>query len=152
MKIRSQLQNASRRAFTFLEIMLVVTIIGILLAVVGPNLFGRAEKAKVTAAKAQMDSIKTALQHFEIDVGRFPTGQEGLKALVERPSDVFEDEWDGPYLQEGKLPKDPWKQEFTYKCPPEHSRYYDLYSLGKDRQEGTDDDITNWEKEGGTTN
>ena len=132
--------------------MLVVTIIGILLAIVGPNLFGRAEKAKITAAKVQIDSIKTALSHFEIDVGRVPSTQEGLKALIEKPSEVFEDEWDGPYLAEGKLPKDPWKQEFVYKSPGEHSKYYDIYSLGKDRQEGTDDDIVNWEKEGGTTN
>ena len=94
------------RAFTFIEIMLVVLIIGILMAVVVPRMVGRTKTAKVNAAKMSLQGIKTALASFEVKAGRFPTTQEGLQALVAKPSGLSDDEWDGPYLQE--VPRDPW--------------------------------------------
>jgi general secretion pathway protein G len=137
-----------RKAFTFLEIMFVVVIIGILLSIVGPRLVGKSEKARVAATKMQMKNIMTALQQYEMHIGTFPTTSQGLKALFERPSDVSEDDWDGPYMDGGyEGLKDAWKHEFTYKYPGEHSKDYDLLSKGHDNQEGTEDDITNWQKE-----
>ena len=137
--------NRDMRGFTFLEIMFVVVIIGILAAIVGPNLVGKSEKARITTTKAQMNSIQTALQAFEMNVGRFPTTEEGLDALVKCPSDVSEDMWDSPYLEE--IPKDAWDNAFVYKYPGDNAIYYDLYSYGPDGQEETEDDITNWKKE-----
>lgn len=137
-----------RRGFTFLEIMLVVVIIGILFSIVGPKLIGKAGKARKQATKAQMGNIKTALSLYEMEVGNFPTTAEGLKALFERPSDVSEDLWDGPYLESRSALKDVWKREFVYECPGEHNKdSFDLSSIGKDNKPGTEDDITNWEEE-----
>jgi len=140
-----QISQKSRYGFTFLEIMFVVVIIGILLSLVGPRLVGKTKKAKISAAEAQIKNFKTSLNAYELDIGEFPNTSQGLKALIERPSEVSEDDWQGPYMDE--IPKDPWNNEFVYKNPPEHSRDYDLYSFGPDRQEGTDDDIVNWSKE-----
>jgi len=133
-----------RRAFTFLEIMFVVVIIGILLAIVGPRLAGKSKKAKIAAAKAQLRNIQVALSQYELHVGDFPDDSQGLKALIEQPSEIDESEWDGPYLEGGAIPKDPWGQEYQYKQPGEHNKDYDLWSPGPDRQESTEDDIKNW--------
>jgi general secretion pathway protein G len=141
-------RRTGRKGFTFLEIMFVVVIIGILLSILAPRLVGKSEKARVMATKAQMNSIKTALQGYEMHIGAFPSTSQGLKALFERPSDVSEDDWDGPYLDGSYSQlKDAWGHEFTYKQPGEHSKDYDLFSKGHDNQEGTDDDIINWVKE-----
>jgi len=137
-----------RRGFTFLEIMLVVLIIGILFSIVGPQLMRKSGKARNQATKAQIGNIKTALSMYEMDIGNFPSTAEGLKALFEKPSDVDEDFWDGPYLENRSALKDIWKEEFIYKFPGEHNKdSYDLYSKGHDKKEGTEDDITNWEAE-----
>jgi general secretion pathway protein G len=134
----------SRRGFTFLEIMLVVVIIGILVAVVGPNLVGKTKKAKIGAVKQQIQNLKTALSTFEITAGRFPTTEEGLEALVQLPSGLDEEEWDGPYIDADVMPDDPWKQPYQYKQPGEKSRNYDLWSFGPDELDNTEDDIGNW--------
>lgn len=136
----------ARRGFTFLEIMFVVVIIGILLAVAVPRMTGRARKAQEQATAMQIRNIGTALKQFEMHVGRFPDTREGLQALLERPSNVAEEQWEGPYLDGEELPKDAWKKEFNYRAPGEHSRDFDLWSNGPDTQEGTDDDIVNWSK------
>jgi len=137
-----------QRGFTFLEIMLVVLIIGILFSIVGPQLMRKSGKARVQATKAQMGNIETALSMYEMEVGNFPTTAQGLKALFERPSDVSEDLWDGPYLKSKAGLKDAWKRALTYTCPGEHNKdSFDLYSKGQDDKEGTEDDITNWEEE-----
>ena len=130
-----------------MEIMLVVVIIGILAAVVVPRMAGQSEKARQGATKAQMEAVKTALQTFEVRAGRFPTTQEGLAALVTKPSDLTDDEWDKVMTE---VPKDGWKQDFVYKCPGEDGRDFDLISTGRDKQEGTADDITNFSKEATT--
>ena len=143
----AKMRRTKRQGFTFLELMFVVVIIGILLSIVVPRLAGKSEKARIAATNAQINSIATALQTFEMNAGRFPTTEEGLKALVERPADIPEGDWQGPYLTKKVVPKDVWKEPFVYRCPGEHGIDYDIFSKGPDRQEGTEDDITNWEEE-----
>ena len=130
--------------FTLIEIMVVMVIIGLLMALVGPNLIGRSEKAKVQVAAMQIERLGTVLDTFRLDVGRYPTTQEGLQVLVQRPMGV--DRWDGPYINKG-IPKDPWDRPYIYRSPGEAGRPYDLYSLGADGAPGGTDnnrDITSW--------
>lgn len=130
--------------FTLIEIMVVMVIIGLLMALVGPNLIGRSEKAKTQAAAMQIERLGTVLDTFRLDVGRYPTTQEGLQVLVQRPMGV--DRWDGPYINKG-VPKDPWDRPYIYRSPGEAGRPYDLYSLGADGAPGGTDnnrDITSW--------
>ena len=128
--------------------MFVVVIIGILVSIAVPSLTGKAKKARITATRATMKGIETALSDYEMNVGSFPTSEQGLAALVKCPSDVTTEDWgDSPYLKE--IPKDAWNQLFIYKFPGEHNAEYDLYSKGPDRQEDTEDDIKNWKEEGG---
>jgi len=130
------------RAFTLIELMLVVIIIGALVAMVMPRFTGRGEQARITAARADIQSnIATALKLYELDNGAFPATEEGLAALFNRPSTAGN--WNGPYLE--RKPLDPWSREYKYKSPGEHrAADYDLYSLGKDGTESADD-INNWE-------
>lgn len=132
-----------KRAFTLIELMLVVIIIGALVAMVMPRLTGRGEQARITAVKADIQTnIATALKLYELDNGNFPRTEEGLEALLNKPSSALN--WNGPYLE--KKPFDSWGREYKYKSPGEHRPGdYDLYSLGKDGQEGTADDVKNWE-------
>ena len=131
------------RGFTFFEILVVVTIIGLLAALVGPRLWGKISGGKQTAAKAQIELFGTALDAFRLDTGRYPTGEEGLKALREKPSGV--ETWSGPYLPK-EIPIDPWKNAYVYKCPGEHGDY-DILSYGADRVEGGEgenQDVVSW--------
>lgn len=127
--------------FTLIEIMLVVAILGILISVVLPRLTGRTEEAKLQAARLQVETIGIALDTFEVDNGRFPSSQEGLTALWEEPADAVN--WKGPYLKKPS-PIDPWKNPYVYAFPGLKSNDYDLYSLGPDRRDGSEDDIGNW--------
>ncbi|MCM8787277.1 MAG: type II secretion system major pseudopilin GspG [Candidatus Omnitrophica bacterium] len=130
------------KTFTLIELMLVVVIIGALAAMVLPRFVGRGEQARIAIAKADIESnIATALKLYELDIGSFPTTSEGLEALLTKPPLITN--WKGPYLE--KKPIDPWGREYKYKSPGDHRADYDLYSLGKDGQEGTADDIKNWE-------
>jgi general secretion pathway protein G len=129
--------------FTLIELMIVLFILGLLAALVGPRLMGRVGKAKQKTAQAQIQLLGTALDLFHLDVGRYPTEEEGLKSLYQRPESL--PSWGGPYLDKPP-PKDPWGRDYTYKQPGEHGPY-DLYSLGSDGQtggEGEGSDITNW--------
>jgi general secretion pathway protein G len=130
------------KAFTLIELMLVVIIIGALVAMVMPRLTGRTEQARATAAQADIRAnIATALKLYELDNGSFPSSEEGLNALLDKPASATN--WHGPYLE--KKPIDPWGREYKYKCPGEHrTSDYDLYSLGKDGVESADD-VKNWE-------
>lgn len=130
------------KGFTLIELMLVVIIIGALVAMVMPRLTGRGEQARVAAAKADIQAnIATALKLYELDNGEFPSTEEGLGALLNKPAS--KNSWRGPYLE--KSPIDPWGREYKYKSPGEHRQSdYDLYSLGKDGTE-SDDDVANWE-------
>jgi general secretion pathway protein G len=136
--------------FTLIEIMLVVLIIGILAAMAVPRLVGRSQEAKITAARADIESnISVALDLYELDNGAYPTSEQGLLALVDKPSgSPAPANWNGPYLK--KVPKDPWGSAYVYKCPGDkNSGSFDLYSAGPDAVEGNEDDISNWEKSEG---
>ena len=129
-----------RRAFTLVEMLLVVTIIGILAALVIPKIVGRSEQARATAAHADLSSIKTALDAFEVDNGFYP---KSIQDLVTVPSNAKN--WHGPYLE--KVPQDPWGNNYNYYFPGKHNTgSYDLLSVGPDAKEGTDDDVGNWTK------
>ncbi len=130
-----------KKAFTLIELMLVVVIIGALAAMVVPRLVGRSEDALKAAAKGDIASISSALELFELENGRFPTTSDGLKSLMVKPS--WTTKWNGPYLR--KTPKDPWDNPYKYVCPGKHGSDYDLYSMGPDGKEGGGDDIVNWQ-------
>ena len=131
------------KGFTLIELMLVVVIIGALVAMVMPRLTGRGEQARAAAASADINAnIATGLKLYELDNGNFPSTQEGLSALLTKPSSAKN--WNGPYLE--RKPIDPWGKEYEYKSPGEHRKTdYDLYSLGKDGIASADD-VTNWEE------
>lgn len=129
------------RGFTLIEILLVVIIIGILVSLVAPRLAGRSEEARKQAARADIEGgISLALDLFEVDNGRYPAR---LDDLLTKSSDAGN--WKGPYLKKG-IPKDPWGSPYVYRQPGSHNTSsYDLYSPGPDKQEGSEDDIVNWE-------
>jgi len=141
---RPQAGGLGRGGFTFLEIMLVVVIIGILVSLVGPRLVGKTQKAKTAATQHQIDVFKTSLKMFEMQAGRFPATEEGLEALVLKPSALSDEEWDGPYLDGDVVPNDPWNRPYQYVCPGEKNRDFDTWSYGPDGVDGTADDVTNW--------
>ena len=136
----------NRKAFTLIELMLVVIIIGVLAAMVVPRLAGRSEQAREAAARADIEAnIATALDLYELDSGQYPSTEQGLVALVTKPSSLpAPTNWREPYLK--KAPMDPWGRAYIYKCPGEHNvDDYDLASWGKDGLEGGGDDVVNWE-------
>jgi general secretion pathway protein G len=134
------------RGFTLVELMLVMLILAILAAVVVPRIAGHSEDAKKAAAKTDIANIDTSLDQFEVDCGRYPSGDEGLQALVTQPSNVQQGAWKGPYLKRG-MPKDPWGNPYVYQSPGQHNKDYDLFTTqgGKD---SSGNEINNW---GGTT-
>ena len=130
------------RGFTLIELMFVLVILTVLAAVVVPKFTNRSKEARVTAAHTDIANLEVALDAYEVDNGRFPSTTEGLKALLENPSNSKD--WKGPYIKRG-VPKDPWDSQYIYTQPGRHNTYgYDLYSLGPDQKEGGDDDIDNW--------
>lgn len=134
--------RSPRVAFTLMEIILVVTIIGILASIVVPSLVGKVGRAKRDTTIVQMKSIDTGLIEYEFNTGDFPTTGEGLIALIERPAAAHEEDWRQIWED---MPLDAWGREFTYSNPSGHGRHYDLASSGRDRRFGTEDDINNWD-------
>jgi general secretion pathway protein G len=137
--------TAGIRGMTLIEILVVLTLIGIVMGIVGGNYLGQGEKAKQKAAKIEIEQIGQTLDMFKLEVGRYPTTQEGLQALITAPTGVTN--WNGPYWKKSTLPKDPWTNEYKYASPGQHGAY-DVWSYGADGKEGgegTDKDITSWQ-------
>jgi len=131
--------------FTLIELLVVLAIIGLLAGLVGPQVMKHLGSSKTKAAKVQIEDLAGALDMYRMDVGRYPSTEEGLKALVEKPANARA--WNGPYLRKNNVPQDPWVYDYHYASPGEHGRF-DIYSLGADNApggEGEDQDVNSWE-------
>ena len=132
-----------KKGFTLIELLIVMVILGLLAALVGPRMFGKVGKAKQKAAKAQISLFEMTLDTYRLDIGKYPTTEQGLQALRVKPDDVGK--WDGPYLPKD-VPLDPWGNPYVYESPGEHGDC-DIVSLGADGSpegEGEDTDIVSW--------
>ena len=139
--------TTSNKGFTLLELMVVLIILSLLAMLALPRFFGRVDEAKITTTRVQIQNLETALRLFYLDTGFYPTTEQGLKALVEKPGDAKN--WrEGGYLEKGVIPKDPWGSDYNYRAPGEAGREYEILSLGRDGKEGgsgIDADIKSWE-------
>ena len=136
----NHLAQRAQRGFTLLELLVVLVIIGMLAALIGPKLFGNVDKAAVTAATVQVKTLRGAVETFRLDVGRYPTAQEGLIVLSKAPSDpAAAARWRGPYLDD-VLPTDPWKHPYQYSLPGAGGQPFSLYSYGNDGKPGGEGD------------
>ncbi len=135
-------RRTAESGYTLVEILVVLVILGLLAALVAPNLIRTGDKGRIATTRAQISNLETALDSFRLDVGRYPNSQEGLQALQERPAGI--DRWDGPYLKKG-VPPDAWGHPYVYKSPGERGPY-EILSYGADGVAGGDQekaDITN---------
>ncbi len=132
-RARKALRETAESGFTLVEILVVITIIGLIMGLVGPRVLGYLGESKVKAAQIQIESFASALDLFYLDAGRYPSSAEGLAALVRRPGGTTS--WNGPYLKNGQIPNDPWGHPYIYRAPGERGAY-DIISLGSDGQEG----------------
>lgn len=138
-----QWRLTAARGFTLLELLVVMVIIGLLAAYVGPKYFAQLGKSEAKVAMAQVDALGKALDQYRLDTGAYPTTEEGLDALVTAPSS--QQKWGGPYLKKA-VPSDPWGRPYLYRQPGEHGEY-DLVSFGKDGAPGGSDaatDVVSW--------
>ena len=138
--------DARRReaGFTLIELLVVLAILGLVVALVTPQVLKYLGRAKTDAAHIQIENLAGALDLFKLDVTRYPTQQEGLQALIEPPPGLTS--WNGPYLKQKKIPLDPWNRPYNYRFPGEHGEY-DLYTFGADNAPGgtgENQDVTNW--------
>lgn len=125
--------RARERGMTLIEILVVLVLIGIVLGIVGGNFIGKGEKAKADAAKIEIGQIAQTLDLYKLEVGRYPSSQEGLQALISAPAGVAN--WNGPYWKKSAVPKDPWGNEYKYASPGSKGPY-EIISLGADGKEG----------------
>jgi general secretion pathway protein G len=140
-------RNRGQAGVTLIEMLVVVTIIGLFVALVGPELWKKADTARITAARSQIQNFMTALGTYKLDTGTFPTTEQGLQALRVRPADA--NQWNGPYMPQD-IPKDPWGHDYTYKFPGDHGEEPDIVSFGADGQpsgEGINADILSWKNQ-----
>jgi general secretion pathway protein G len=140
-------RNRGRAGITLIEMLVVVTIIALFAALVAPRMFKQSDRAKVTAARAQINSFMTALGSYKLDTGVFPSTEEGLQALRLAPANISQ--WQGPYLPQ-EIPVDPWGHPYLYKFPGEHGDEPDLICYGADGQPGGDGinaDIVSWKSQ-----
>jgi len=144
---KRQIERGSEAGFTLVEILVVITIIGLIMGLVGPRVLNYLSESKVKAATIQMQSFASALDLYYLDLGRFPSTAEGLGALTQRPGGAAST-WNGPYLKNASVPNDPWGHPYIYRAPGEHGAY-DIVSLGADGQQGGTGpaaDIKSWER------
>jgi general secretion pathway protein G len=133
-----------QRGFTLIELLVVIVVLGLLVGLVGPRLFGRVGQSKTAAARAQIELLGAALDQYRLDVGAYPTGAQGLGALQANPNVT---NWNGPYLKRA-VPADPWGQPYKYQCCPGQNGDYDLWSEGADAApggEGESADVASWD-------
>lgn len=133
----ARIHSKAGRGFTLLELLVVIVIIGLLAAYVGPKYFSQLGKSEVTVAKAQIEAFEKALDTYRLDVGRYPSTEEGLGALLAAPATAGA-KWNGPYLKKG-VPQDPWGRAYQYKAPGAKAEF-EITSLGKDGQPGGEGD------------
>jgi general secretion pathway protein G len=141
---RRRNRRPAEAGVTLIEMLVVVTIIGLFVALVGPGLFKKADAAKITATRSQIESFMTALGQYKLDTGIFPTSEQGLIALRVRPGDMAQ--WAGPYMPKD-IPNDPWGHDYVYKFPGDHGDEPEIVSFGADGQpggEGINADILSW--------
>jgi general secretion pathway protein G len=143
------IQKPNYSGFTFIELMVVIVILGILALYVAPKILDRPDEARINATKVQIKSIETALKLYKLDNGVYPTTEQGLEALVQAPEvGQLAKSWrEGGYLEKGKVPQDPWGNDYIYLSPGVHSDF-DLMSYGADGEQGGEGkyaDINNWE-------
>jgi general secretion pathway protein G len=139
--------NRRQAGVTLIEMLVVVTIIALFAALVAPRMLRRSDTARITAARAQINSFMTALGAYKLDTGLFPTTEQGLQALRVKPQGV--NQWEGPYLPQ-EIPVDPWTRPYVYKYPGEHGDEPDIISYGADGQpggEGINGDILSWKSQ-----
>ena len=142
-----QKRKRDTTGFTLIELLIVMVIISLLAALVAPRFFGQEKKAKQRGAKGQIALLESAVDTYRLDVGRYPTTEQGLEALRERPDGI--DNWDGPYLRK-ELPADPWGNPYVYESPSEHGDYA-IMSYGADGKPGGEEmdmDIVSWKDVG----
>lgn len=135
------------RGFTLIELLVVLFILGLLAGLAGPQVMNYLGESKTKTAKLQIEEFGSSLDLYKLDVGRYPSAEDGLQALVQAPSGAGADRWRGPYLKKKALPKDPWGNEYRYSAPGSHGPY-DIVSLGADGREGgegEDKDVASWE-------
>ena len=142
-RCRPRSERQQQAGFTLLELLVVMVIIGLLASIVAPQYFAQIGKSNAKVARAQIESFGQALDQYRLDVGHYPTSEQGLISLFAAPNNV--PQWRGPYLKRG-IPNDPWGQAYQYRAPGQHGEY-DLLSLGSDAQaggEGEASDVTSW--------
>ena len=134
--------------FTLIEIMIVMVIIAMLAALVGPRVMGALSSSKIKTTKIQIETLSSSVEAFQLDTGRFPTQEEGLQVLVENPENSPIKNWRGPYLKKNSIPADGWGNQFVYEIPSKHKMPFDIYSSGADGKpdgEGDSADLGNWD-------
>ncbi|WP_040481972.1 type II secretion system major pseudopilin GspG [Luminiphilus syltensis] len=138
-------QRRHSRGFTLMELLVVLAILGLLVSLVGPQVLNQLGGAKTKTAKIQIKDLEQALEMYKLDVGRYPSTENGLSSLVSKPGDATG--WNGPYLKGGKVPLDPWNREYTYKYPGQKAEI-DIFSYGQNGVpggDGEDADVNNWD-------
>ena len=145
MQFRTFNKPARALGFTLIELLVVLVILGLLAGLVGPKVLGQLGGAKSKTARVQIQDFEQAAELFKLDVGRFPTAEEGLASLITKPASATG--WNGPYLKKSELPKDPWGRDYVFAAPGKHGEI-DIYTLGADGSPGGDGenaDVGNWE-------
>jgi len=140
---RSSFRRTLERGFTLVEMLVVISIIALIMALVGPRVLNFLAESKVKAAKIQIASLESALDLYALDTGQYPSSSDGLDALMHRPGGVTS--WSGPYLKGNEVPNDPWGRPYIYRSPGEHGPY-DIVSYGPKGQEGGTAEINSWSR------